>query len=211
MEVALREGAQILNETVGNLVIPTKKKLTSVEAERIVSVLETTIRKAEIVAIVSNASSRMSEFEKLLPSQGVQLLREHVAQERAFSTSTSRAMTPKSTRMSFAHDPGVQLTASTRNLVRYFMNTPAALYALKSKQFEISPKMKLFIRQLKMMQQHVFENLLTTVEEETDKQEHLAGLLARERRLANEVCALRIVEHFLVCTCPSLLPSFISS
>ncbi len=47
----------------------------------------------------------------------------------------------------------------------------------------------MFIQQLRSLRQLVFENLLTSVQEESDRQEYLAGLLTRERKLATEVCS----------------------
>ena len=52
---------------------------------------------------------------------------------------------------------------------------------------QITPQMRLCLHHLKTLRQLAFDKLLTTVAEETEQQEHLAGLLARERRLANEV------------------------
>lgn len=159
-----------------------KKRLTSVEAERIVLVLDTAIQKTELVAILSDAAQHADIFERILPEEALELIREHIRNERSF-VSAQRAVTPRGSR----HQSDRALAVSTRSLVRYFLRTPAALAALKAHGFQISPQMRLCLFHLKSLRQLVFDQLLTTVAEETEKQEHLAGLLARERKLANEV------------------------
>eukprot|EP00042_Codosiga_hollandica_P035354 m.261587 g.261587 ORF g.261587 m.261587 type:complete len:454 (+) comp54613_c0_seq2:103-1464(+) len=178
----LQPAVDMVSENIGKLVIPMKKRLTSIEAERIVAVLDTAIQKTELVAIFSDAQQHMPFFEKILDGPSLDLLREHIRCEKAY-VGGQRAVTPRGSR----DEPEKPLMLSTRSLLRHFLRAPAALHALRAQNFQITPQMRLFLYNLKSLRQLAFDQLLTTVAEETEKQEHLAGLLARERKLANEV------------------------
>ena len=152
------------------------------EAERIITVIDTTINKIELVAILADAQQHMISFEKILPPSVLDAVREHARIEQAY-VSQNRAITPKGPR----HTQHTPLADSTRSIMRMLMKEPALLTKIKAQGFSITPQMSMFIDKLRTLRQLVFDNLLTTAEEESDRQVYLAGLLARERKLANEV------------------------
>ncbi|KAJ3215196.1 Chromodomain-helicase-DNA-binding protein 1-like [Clydaea vesicula] len=84
-----------------------------------------------------------------------------------------------------------QLKNSTRSLYRQFLQNPASISKLRYLRNNKSTSISRFEQLLQEVRTLVYDRLRTTVEEENNKQDQLSVIIAKEQKTSNEVRALQ--------------------
>jgi len=155
---------------------PARKRLGTVDAERIITVVDLTIQKLELLSVMS--SDRFKDLELQVQSGDFQFpapvaaaLQEHRAAEADYQAGMSDR----------EHTVALQKTTRTllRELLRHEGMMPDIMAAAKAVQ-DTNEGLGLSLSKMRQLRALLFEKLLTTVDEERKRQGYLAGLIARE-------------------------------
>jgi len=174
---------------------PARKRLGTVDAERIIKVVDLGIEKIELLCITSSPEFQLLEQEAgaddefSFPPAVAQALAEHRSCEAAYENglNTGDGDNPED-------DGGSSyfaLQKSTRMLLGAIQR--AALPELMQAAAEVEDGQSglgLALAKFRQLRALLFEKLLTTVDEERKRQEYLAGLIARESESNDEISKL---------------------
>ncbi|KAJ3045560.1 hypothetical protein HDV00_009217 [Rhizophlyctis rosea] len=170
-------------------------KLTNVEAQRIMSVLQDVQKKVQLIGLLPDHMDR--RVSSVFGGETVAVITEYRQLEQKYKMLIDmRQNHDKATPMteSFSSDlkeTSRSLRAATRTLTRHFASNPTALSKLRYLKSTKPPVIGYFeslIQEIKML---VYERLRITVEEEKAKQDQLSGIIAKEQKTSNEVRVLK--------------------
>ncbi|KAI8911719.1 hypothetical protein EDD86DRAFT_203094 [Gorgonomyces haynaldii] len=156
-------------------------KLTNIEAQRIMAVIQEIQKKVHMMNMLNDAAEKRTN--SILSAETSALVREHLQLESRFKQATEQKTETA--------ELVKQLKQSTRTLTRHFLQNPSALSKLKYLKSTQTPVIAYFEHRLQECKTLIFEKLKTTVEEEVAKQEHLAMIIAKEQKTTSEVNALK--------------------
>ncbi|XP_027779206.2 dynein regulatory complex protein 10 [Marmota flaviventris] len=201
----------------GNLVkppVPCKSKLTTIEAKRIMSVLDEAIYKVELVTLLSYAITHPEALEGM-PGEGVAVaVREHEdlcqvllgtisdlqekelqlqaadddeAQEEAWFQDCLAA----AAQLKASLQPQMQkVRDSSRDILRLLLTDPSAARLLWLQALGRSPEAQRFIEGLEELRGFLFERLLTSPMEARDRAQFIQDITRRHRRNQEVIGAL---------------------
>ena len=196
----------------------TRSKLTTIETKRIMSVLDETIHKVELVSLLSHAESESKTSEGMLGPDIAKAVREHEDlcqalldrvsylqeeerklqeaeefEDEAWFRERLVAMDVQKSQL----PPLMQeIKESTKNVVRLLLSNPQAASLLQAQTLGRSKEAQCFIDSLVELRGFLFEKLLTSPMEARDKIQFIQDITRRNRRhqeiidtLENELAA----------------------
>ncbi|KAJ6659107.1 hypothetical protein lerEdw1_019410 [Lerista edwardsae] len=182
---------------------PGRSKLTTVETKRIISVLDDTIIKVELVSMFAYAIEHLEEFVSSFGPELIGALREHLRLSNNMEVMLNRLdeegllhASVEEGQLLGTDDPNgvlqlhVQgLRSSVRNIVRLFFMDPIASQAMRYAH-ERTPASNLFIRCLVELRGFLYEKLLTTPLEEKEKRRFIHEITLRDKKNTEAIMAL---------------------
>ncbi|XP_062999767.1 dynein regulatory complex protein 10 isoform X1 [Elgaria multicarinata webbii] len=183
---------------------PGRSKLTTVETKRIISVLDETILKVELVSTFSHVTENLEEFSAVLGPELTGALKEHLRLSNTMEATLARLEGEGVLQnggakgdLYGAEDPGGYLTlhvqglrSSVRNIVRLFFANPMACQAVREVAHTRHPNANLFIKSLSELRGFLFEKLLTTPLEEKEKRRFMKEISQRDKKNMEIIAAL---------------------
>ncbi|XP_058387459.1 dynein regulatory complex protein 10 isoform X1 [Diceros bicornis minor] len=195
-----------------NPLVPSKTKLTTIETQRIMSVLDETIHKVQLVTLLSHVASNDRDLEGMLGEDITQVVREHedlcrvlldnmsdlrdkerqLQEEKEFkeeSWDRERLLSielQKSTLPPLMH----QIKESTKNILRLLLSNPQAAKLLQTQTPGRSAEAQNFIDSLLELRGFLFEKLLTSPMEARDKAQFIQDISRHNRRNQEFIDAL---------------------
>ncbi|NIG61331.1 IQ domain-containing protein D [Pontoporia blainvillei] len=197
---------------------PTKTKLTTIETKRIMSVLDETIHKVELVTLLSYVASSSKNSEGMLGEDIMKAVREHqdlcqillgrvnylqeeerqLQEEEEFEDEPWFRDRVLSIEVQKSHLPPLmqQIKGSTKNIVRLLLGNPQAASLLQVQTLGRSAEAQSFIDSLVELRGFLFQKLLTSPMEARDKTRFIQDITRRNQRnqeiidtLENELAA----------------------
>lgn len=187
-----------------NPLVPSKTKLTTIEAKRIMSVLDETIHKVELATLLSYVASNQEALEGMLGEDIVKAVREHEAlcqilldnvnylqdeerwlqEEEEFEEGGWLRDHLFSVEL---QKPNLlplmqQIRESTKNSLRLLLNNPQAASLLQMQTQGRSAEAQRFIDSLMELRGFLFEKLLTSPMEARDRAQFMQDISKRIRR-----------------------------
>ncbi|XP_012518899.1 PREDICTED: IQ domain-containing protein D, partial [Propithecus coquereli] len=192
--------------------VPSKSKLTTIEAKRIMSVLEEAIYKVELVTVLSYVASNPEDVEKVLGEDILRAVREHEDLCQALLENV-RDLEEKERQLQeeeeleeegWLRDLDLfievqkssllplmqQIKDSTRNVLRLLLSNPQAAGFLQMQTQGRSAEAQKFIDSLRELQGFLFEKLLTSPMEAREKAQFIQDINKRNRRNQEVIDAL---------------------
>lgn len=183
---------------------PLKTKLTTIETKRIMSVLDETIQKVELVTLLSYVAANTEELEGLLGEDLARAVREHedlcqvlvdkvsylqeeemqlqaeedFEEEAWFRELLLSIELQKSNLLPVME----QIKDSTKNILRLLLSRPQAAQLVRAQVQERGPGAQGFIDSLVELRGFLFEKLLTCPMEARDKSQFIQEITKRNRR-----------------------------
>ncbi|XP_061026051.1 dynein regulatory complex protein 10 [Eubalaena glacialis] len=197
---------------------PTKTKLTTIETKRIMSVLDETIHKVELVTLLSYVASSSKNSEGMLGEDIMKVVREHedlcqilldrvnylqeeerqLQEEEEFEDEPWFRDRVLSIEVQKSHLPPLmqQIKGSTKTVVRLLLSNPQAASLLQVQTLGRSAEAQSFVDSLVELRGFLFEKLLTSPMEARDKTQFIQDITRRNQRnqeiidtLENELAA----------------------
>uniref|UniRef100_A0A8C3X819 Dynein regulatory complex protein 10 n=1 Tax=Catagonus wagneri TaxID=51154 RepID=A0A8C3X819_9CETA len=204
--------------TPPKLLAPAGTRLTTIETKRIMSVLDETIHKVELVTLLSNVASSSQSPEGVLGEDIMKAVREHrdlcqtlldhvnylqeeerrLQEEEGFEDEPWSQDLVFSIELQKSHLPPLkqQIRESTKNVLRLLLSNPQAASLLRAQSLGRSEEAQSFIDSLGELRGFLFERLLTSPMEARDKTRFIQDITRRNRRnqeiidtLENELAA----------------------
>eukprot|EP00128_Syssomonas_multiformis_P005481 Colp12_sorted_trinity150504_noHs@28687 len=196
-----KESSRPNADTILKLWDPTaaRKKMTSIESQRIMAVIDEAIKKFEMVAIISNVTMAIDKYSDVMGEHITQSFRSHNNLEIRYNklaakSPSLRTLTDKNKlkeNQAEFKEVGKLLRHSTRDLIRLLMSNTTIYLDLKSRLNIKTIGAQCFIAAVVELKQLLYERLLTTVEEERSKQNYLSQIIAREQKSSEQVKELQ--------------------
>uniref|UniRef100_A0A8D0HDU9 Dynein regulatory complex protein 10 n=1 Tax=Sphenodon punctatus TaxID=8508 RepID=A0A8D0HDU9_SPHPU len=185
---------------------PGRSKLTTVETKRIISVLDETIIKVELVSMLPHIIENMDDFNIVLGYELVGSLKEHQRlsnnMEAILASLEEKGLLKKddgrgdlfgaqeqSIRLEL-HKQG--LKSSVRNILRLFQANPIACQAVREEVHTRGLSADVFIKGLAELRGFLFEKLLTTPLEEKEKVEFMEEISLRDKKNMEMITGLEV-------------------
>ncbi|CAI9598575.1 unnamed protein product [Staurois parvus] len=186
---------------------PGRKKLSSVETQRVVAVLDETIKNLEHVSLFQHAIENLERYSIVFGSELMGALREHhrlqVNMQRQLSHLSKESteekgmqglLWGKTNMVDRAHmnfltlRQGVQ--SSVRNILRWFLANPTASKALRSEGQIRDQAFQKLIQSLSELRGFLFEMLLTSPLEQKERIHFLQEITVRDHKNREALSAL---------------------
>uniref|UniRef100_A0A8C5RKT4 Dynein regulatory complex protein 10 n=1 Tax=Laticauda laticaudata TaxID=8630 RepID=A0A8C5RKT4_LATLA len=175
---------------------PGRSKLSTVETKRIISVLDETIFKMELVSVFSYVMENLDEFTAVLGPDLTGAFREHLRLSNILEFMLSHPEeenilyigSGKGTFFGLVDSDGcltlqVQgLKSSVRNILRLLYTNTVACQTLREAAYTRDPSVHKFILCLSKQRGFLFEQLLTTPLEEKEKGRFLNEVFQRDKK-----------------------------
>ncbi|XP_053773893.1 dynein regulatory complex protein 10 isoform X3 [Desmodus rotundus] len=193
--------------------IPSKTKLTTIETKRIMSVLDETIHKVQLVTLLSYVTSSDEDLEGMLGKDIAKAMREHQDLCQALLDKVSylqdeerRAQEEEefedeawfrdhllSLEQQKSHLPPLmqQIKESTKNILRLLLSNPQAARLLQMQTLGRSAGAQSFIDSLVELRGFLFEKLLTSPMEAKDKAQFIQDVTKQNKRNQEAIDALK--------------------
>ncbi|XP_064424334.1 dynein regulatory complex protein 10 [Latimeria chalumnae] len=185
---------------------PGRKKLTSIETQRIISVLEECIKKVEVVSLLPYAQNNLDRFSVVFGSELTSAIKEHCRLEIQLQIKLNLHKAEGILLTLHREDEGDGSTeeerarklqlfqhgfiSSVKNILRLFQANPAASQALRAEVHARDPLCHKLIQMLSQLRGFLFEKLLTTPVEEKEKMEFLDEITIRDQKNTEVIAAL---------------------
>ncbi|XP_027719385.1 dynein regulatory complex protein 10 [Vombatus ursinus] len=187
----------LLSCTATNQMDPARTKLTTIEAKKIIFVLDETIRKVEMVTLLSAAACNLESLEGLCEDDVIKAVRDH---EDFCHTllELDNLVREEQEQLAESGDHGQQLLleehkrnltllkeevkGSARNTLRIFLRNLPAGEVLCTQVVGRSEEANIFLQGLIEFRGFVFEKLLTSPMEEKEKAEFLEEINLQEKK-----------------------------
>ncbi|KAM9328899.1 dynein regulatory complex protein 10 [Gastrophryne carolinensis] len=184
-----------------------KKKLSSVEAQRVVSVLDETIKKLELVSLFQHAIENLERYSIIFGSELTGALKEHqrlqdnlqqklISFNKGTSEEKERSESPQKIR-NMAETMQTNLAAlrqgvqsSVRNILRLFLANPTASKSLRSEGHIRDQSFQSLIQILSELRRFLFEMLLTSPLEQNERMLYLQEITHRDHKNRETLAAL---------------------
>ncbi|XP_067861825.1 dynein regulatory complex protein 10 [Heptranchias perlo] len=185
---------------------PVRKKLTSIEAERIISVIEKTIEKLERVTLLPHIANNLKRFSVAFGLELTCAMREHSRLEQHLYFAISGLHKEESsgeekhlerhevkTKAEKKHDVKIlqqALGSSVKNILRLFQGNPSACQII---QAECQARRRIcvdLIMGLMELRDLVFERLLITPTEEKEKLDYVQNIIMRDKQNTEVIAML---------------------
>ncbi|XP_008845702.1 dynein regulatory complex protein 10 isoform X1 [Nannospalax galili] len=192
--------------------IPSKSKLTTVEAKRIVSVLDNAIQKVELVTLLSYLELQPEALEGMLPENLVRAMREHVDLGQALLEGAS-VLQEKQRQLEEEEDAeqvwyqdqllsielqsislqplAHQIQDSTKNILRLLLREPQATRLLQMQAPGRSAGAQHLLHGLVELRGFLFEKLLTSPMEVRERAQFIQEVNRRNKRNQEVIDALQ--------------------
>lgn len=175
---------------------PARSKLSTVETKRIISVLDETIFKIELVSVFSYVIENFDEFSPVLGPDLTGAFREHHRLSTILEFMLSHPEdenilyigSGKGTFFGLVDTDGLLtlhiqgLKSSVRNILRLLYTNTVACQALREVAYTRDPSVHKFINCLSKQRGFLFEQLLTTPLEEKEKCRFLHEVFQRDKK-----------------------------
>ena len=171
-------------------------RLTNVEAQRIMQVLEETVVNAHLVAMLGSYLEDTEALEDVAGPEVVELLVDHQSLEARYTDVWERKEATGRRGEKALHadlvdelgDVGEELVGSTRRVTRVLRANPDAVHRFRTHfASNRTPGLVAFIKTLNELRDLTLVRLQTTVEEEKSRQDKLASIVSRERQSTAEM------------------------
>lgn len=183
---------------------PGRSKLTTVETKRIISVLDDTIVKVELITMFSHVMENLEDFSMALGPELLEAFKEHLELSNAMETLLAHLEKEglllkgiASGNLFAAEDESGQLSlhvegikSSVRNILRLFYMNPIACQAVRDMASARSPIADVLIKGLLALRRFLFEMLLTTPLEDKEKTKFMQEIALRDRKNTEMITAL---------------------
>nr|XP_004668523.1 dynein regulatory complex protein 10 isoform X1 [Jaculus jaculus] len=193
--------------------VPSKSKLNTIEAKRIVSVLDEAIHRVELVSLLSYLEFQPEALEGMLPEELARAMREHadlsqlllesasslqqeerqLHEEEDADHARSRRDRLQSIELHVSNlRPLVQqIRDSTKNILRLLVNNPQASGLLQVQTAGRSAGAQRFLDSLVELRGFLFEKLLISPMEEREKAQFIQDISRRNNRNQEVIDALQ--------------------
>ncbi|XP_036295356.1 dynein regulatory complex protein 10 [Pipistrellus kuhlii] len=190
---------------------PLKTKLTTIETKRIMSVLDETIQKVELVTLLSSVAANM-ELEGLLGEELSRAVREHedlcqvlmnkvrYLQEEELQLQAEEEFEEEAWFRDLLLSIELQksnllplmgqIRDSTKNILRLLLGNPRAAQLLRARAADRAPGAQGFVDSLVELRGFLFEKLLTSPMEARDKGQFIQDITKRNMRNQEVIDAL---------------------
>ncbi|KAG9487113.1 hypothetical protein GDO78_007143 [Eleutherodactylus coqui] len=180
---------------------PGRKKLTSIETQRVVAVLDESIRKLELVSLFHHAIENLERYSVIFGLELTGALREHKRlqdnmqrhlQRMEGGEDESGFQWGKMAETADVHFDALRqgVESSVRNIVRLFLTNPTASQALRSEGRIRDQASQTMIHFLSELRTFVFEMLLTRPLEQNDRMTYLQEMTLRDHNNRGVLVAL---------------------
>jgi DNA repair exonuclease SbcCD ATPase subunit len=162
-------------------------KLTNVESQRIMAVLQEIQKKVQLIGMLPDSSDK--KISTVLTGDALTYIKEMSALELKYKTILETK--PYDNQMQDLKDISKQIRLHTRSICRYFLGNSNAYMKLRYLKSAKSPAVAQFEHRLQEVKTLIYDRLRTTVEEENQKQDQLSLIIAKEQKTSAEVKAQR--------------------
>ncbi|XP_040276200.1 dynein regulatory complex protein 10 [Bufo bufo] len=182
---------------------PGRKKLTSIETQRVLAVLDETIKKLELVSLFHYAIENLDRYSVVFSSELTGALREHKRLQDNMHRHLQRMNSGEDEssfqreRTNLAERAGVQfdifrqgVQSSVRNTLRLFLTNPTACQALRSEGNVRDQASQAMIHFLTELRAFLFEMLLTSPLEQNERMRYLQEITLRDHKNRGVLMAL---------------------
>ncbi|XP_069789290.1 dynein regulatory complex protein 10 [Narcine bancroftii] len=184
---------------------PVKRKLASVEAERIISVIELAIENLERVTLISHVAYNLNRFSVAVGLELTCALREHVRLEQHlhFAMSTLNEEESEVEKENNKHKVKTKaektnnvellhwaLSSSVKNILRLFRGNPSACQIIRTGCKARKPLCLGLILALRKLRNIVFGRLLISPLEDKEKSEFVKNITLQNRQNAEIIATL---------------------
>ncbi|KAI8898298.1 hypothetical protein BC833DRAFT_442342 [Globomyces pollinis-pini] len=162
-------------------------KLTNVEAQRIMSVLQEIQKKVQLIGLIPDTLDRKTST--VLSGDALNYVKEFGALEQKYRTLVeTKGNDPNSFE---CKEVSKNIRLLTRSITRYFSQNSSALMKLRFLKSSKGPIIAQFEHRLQEVKMLFYDRLKTSVEEENQKQDQLSLIIAKEQKTSAEVKALK--------------------
>ncbi|XP_053324814.1 dynein regulatory complex protein 10 isoform X2 [Spea bombifrons] len=176
---------------------PGRKKLTSIETQRIIAVLDETIKKLELVTLFQHAANNLDRFSVVFGSELTGAIREHQRLQNNMQQQLNRinrenAADRKSPELDERNLSTVReaIQSSVRNTLRLFLANPIASKALQSEAHVRDLASQQLIQILSELRDFLFEMLLTSPLELNQRMCYLQKTMQRDLKNRDALATL---------------------
>jgi len=194
-----------------------KKKLSSLDTQRIVAVIDDAIKRSEIVTLLPYILENIERYSVVLGSSIVEVLKEYDFLQNEYTKALAkvRRTRPSSSRSSSRSKQSIdaseikdddiermciaeenvksissRLIINIKTLLRLFRSNPTALNSIRSERSERSFEANNLIDYTYFIREQLFARLVTSPYEERDKQKTLIQILTREKKARAHISKL---------------------
>lgn len=194
-----------LTKEIKKLIDTSKKKLSSLDSQRILSVLDDAILKTEIATLFPYIIENLQRYSVMLGGNLCSLLKEYDIVSGLFTKSLSnlRKLTQTyrigSSKRKLTEDEEYkeieikeakenyqkysnQLADIIKSSLRLFRSNPSALNTIRTEKNERSSECTTMLEYMNYLNEEMFGRLVTTPEEEKDQQRTTIQVMAREKK-----------------------------
>lgn len=182
------EGTEKVETPYGPDEVSYSSKLTNVEAQRIMSVIQDIQRKIQIINLLPEATDRRPAT--VFNMDTLSALKNYWDAEVKYKTCLENT-DPGKAYQTEMKEYTKQLKLTTREITRLLSLSSSELTKLKYLKVSKGAMILQFEGLIQEVKTLVYERLKTTVEEERARQDQLSLLIARERKTSNEVRTLK--------------------
>nr|XP_006119426.1 dynein regulatory complex protein 10 [Pelodiscus sinensis]XP_006119427.1 dynein regulatory complex protein 10 [Pelodiscus sinensis] len=194
-------GKSVMKPSPLKLLDPARSKLTTVETKRIISVLDETIFKIELISLISHITECVGDLSTILGSELIGTLKEHerlsnnmealltqLQREGFLKQDDGRGDLVGTDRRLQLHQQAVK--SSIRNILRLFQADPIASQAVKDEAYARDLSSEMFLKRLSEFRGFLFEKLLTSPLEEQEKIQFMEEISLQEKKNSETIAAL---------------------
>uniref|UniRef100_A0A8C8R9P1 Dynein regulatory complex protein 10 n=1 Tax=Pelusios castaneus TaxID=367368 RepID=A0A8C8R9P1_9SAUR len=183
---------------------PGRSKLTTVETKRIISVLDETITKIELISLLSHTVEFLDDLSTILGSELMGALKEHEQLSNNMKTLLTQLKgegllkqedgrgdlvgTEEQIHRLQLHQQAVK--SSIRNILRLFQADPLASQAVRDEAYARDLSSEMFIKGFSEFRGFLFEKLLTSPLEEKEKIQFMEEISLRDKKNTETIAAL---------------------
>nr|Q4R8Y5.1 RecName: Full=Dynein regulatory complex protein 10; AltName: Full=IQ domain-containing protein D [Macaca fascicularis]BAE00436.1 unnamed protein product [Macaca fascicularis] len=155
--------------------VPSRTKLTTIEAKRIMSILDEAINKVELVTLLSYVASNREDVEGVLGEDIMRAVREHEEEAEEEGWLRDRLLSIELQKSSLS-PLTQQIKDSTKNVLRLLLSNPQAARLLQMQTQSRSAEAQNFIDSLIELRGFLFEKLVTSPMEARDKAQFIQDI-----------------------------------
>ena len=194
----------VLGKDMQNLIDASRKKLSSLDSQRILGVVDDIIIRIEVVTLVPYISENVDRYSVMLGSNICNFIKEYDLGQHLFTKSLKQlrrlggfSQRPASTGSEINNMQSQTETEHVKvvhcknqshlediikSLIRSFRLNPAALASIRNETHERSSEANSLLQYIKLLKDQTFTRLVTTPHEERDKKRATVQVMMREKR-----------------------------